>query len=240
MKSSLQTPKPLTKSKSRENSTPAFTSLPSHVKTSDLSSSAIPRHQKIRPKSLDTDFMAASEHLLSDLPDPLMISGESGLSSITVEEKLISNSDCLAGSENNLPDLSHLAMSSASSSTSEYSAQKPLSYGPKANAESLNKGKGERVISASDLLKKALAEISGSKDITDDTKKIMDAMFEAAVQQLEGGQIGESTVRLTNPVFMAKLRIAFLLLVILFLAVRLLLKFWFVGDQDWPYGLTPT
>lgn len=64
-------------------------------------------------------------------------------------------------------------------------------------------------------------------------------MFEAAVQQLEGG-IGESTVRLTNPVFMAKLRIAFLLLVILFLAVRLLLKFWFVGDQDWPYGLTPT
>lgn len=95
------------------------------------------------------------------------------------------------------------------------------------------------MISASDLIKKALAEISGSKDITDDTKKIMDAMFEAAVQQLEGG-IGESTVRLTNPVFMAKLRIAFLLLVILFLAVRLLLKFWFVGDQDWPYGLTPT
>jgi hypothetical protein len=118
--------------------------------------------------------------------------------------------------------------------------QKQLLLVPEVHSENPNKGKHDVVISASDLIKKALAEISQSKDITDDTKKIMDALFEAAVQQLKGVETGMRTVRLADSVLMTKLRIALLLLVILSLAVRLLLKFWFVDSQDWPHGLTPT
>lgn len=108
------------------------------------------------------------------------------------------------------------------------------------HGENLNTGKYDEVISVSDLIKKALAEINRSKDITDDTKKIMDAMFEAAVQQLKGVETGVRTVRLADSVLMTKLRIALLLIVILFLTVRLLFNFWFLDGGDWPYGLTPT
>jgi hypothetical protein len=68
---------------------------------SNLSQILIFHNFQIRPKSLDTDFLAASEHILTDLPDPVMISGESGsnlstlskssdlsLSDITVEQKV--------------------------------------------------------------------------------------------------------------------------------------------------------